>query len=147
MFYGNNRNDVRRMYFTAWHKAQQKSVMEPLESLIADVIQAHPEYHSFLNNADNIDKDFPIEHGQTNPFMHMGMHMAIKEQLSVDQPLGIRDVYQQLMVRHQDEHNVEHQVMECLGKVLWEAQANNQLPDMIKYMQELKELAFKTSKN
>ena len=93
--------------------------MQPLEVMIAEIVAMHPEYHALLGEGqDALYKDFLPEMGESNPFMHMGMHIAIREQLSTDRPLGITAAHQQLMQRLQDAHEVEHQIMECLGSAL-----------------------------
>jgi len=92
-----------------------------MEQMAADIISWHPEYHELLSQPDAIQQDFTIEKGQTNPFLHMSMHLAIQEQLSVDQPPGIRLAYQGLLKRC-DEHEAQHRIMEALGEVVWEAQ-------------------------
>ena len=140
MFYGNNRNDIRQIYFGAWQAARTGKPLEPLQQQIVEVIQIHPEYQNFLGNMDNIDQDFSPEQGQSNPFLHMGMHMAIKEQLSVNQPMGIKGVYKKLLEKHPDPHAVEHQIMESLAEILWQAQSNQTEPDMAKYLEKLRKL-------
>ena len=140
MFYGDNRNDIRQVYFSAWQAANSGQRLEPLQQQIVDVIKIHPEYHSFLSNADNLDKDFSPEMGQSNPFLHMGMHIAIKEQLSINQPFGIMEVYQKLLKKHSDPHELEHQMMECLAEMIWQAQSSQQEPDMGVYLQRLRSL-------
>lgn len=133
--FGQDRNQLRQMYFAAWRKQQNGELMQPLETMIAGVVSLHPEYHALLEQGeDALDKDFLPEMGETNPFMHMGMHIAIREQLSTDRPLGIVDAIRALLARIQDAHTVEHQVMECLGESLWEAQRAGQAPDEMAYL-------------
>ncbi len=134
--FGQDRNQLRQMYFDAWRKQQGGELMQPLEAMIAEVVVLHPEYHVLLEQCeDALDKDFLPEMGETNPFMHMGMHIAIREQLATDRPDGIVLAYQKLLLRLQDMHEVEHQIMECLGESLWEAQRNNRAPDESQYLQ------------
>ena len=133
--FGQDRNQLRQMFIDAWHKYQTGELMQPLEALIADVISMHPEYHDLLSQGDDtLDKDFLPEAGDSNPFMHMGMHIAIREQLSTDRPVGINTAFKKLLLRLQDPHQVEHQVMECLGRALWESQQNNSTPDEAQYL-------------
>jgi len=133
--FGQDRNQLRQMYFSAWRKQQDGELMQPLEVMIAEVIALHPEYHALLEQGeDALDKDFLPEMGEANPFMHMGMHIAIREQLATDRPAGIVLAHKKLLLRLQDTHEVEHQIMECLGESLWEAQRNNGAPDESQYL-------------
>ena len=131
-----SREQSRQFFFQAWEKHQAGKILEPLESQIVSVIQMHPEYHAFLSNPDsNKDKDYFPEMGDTNPFLHMGLHIAIKEQISIDQPFGIKHHYQRLLNKHQDPHIVEHLIMECLAQMIWEAQRNHSMPNNELYLE------------
>ncbi len=135
-----SRDEVRQMYLAVWHKLQQKMPLEPMEALIADVIEMHPEYHSLLETGDNIrQQEFTPEQGQTNPFLHMGMHIALREQATADRPPGVKAIHQKLLTQ-KGQHKAEHDMMECLGQSLWSAQRNNQLPDEAAYLDCLKKL-------
>ena len=135
-----SRDEVRQMYLAVWHKLQQKMPLEPMEALIADVIEIHPEYHSLLETGDDVrQQEFTPEQGQTNPFLHMGMHIALREQVSVDRPPGVKAIHRKL-VTQKGQHEAEHDMMECLGQSLWSAQRNNQLPDESAYLDCLKKL-------
>lgn len=113
--------------------------LDGVELLIARVIQAHPEYHATLADREaSEDRDYLPESGEANPFLHMGMHVAIEEQLSVDQPRGIRQQYEQLMLRLGDPHEVQHTIMECLGEMLWQAQRQQTPPDEHVYLECLR---------
>lgn len=139
--FGNNRDDMRRFFLDAWRKAQAGEMLQPLEKLIADVVAAHPEYHALLADADSaIASDFSPEGGQTNPFLHMGMHITLAEQLATDRPAGIRDLYQRMTHAAGDAHEAEHRMMECLGQVLWEAQRAGRHPDERDYLACLQRL-------
>ncbi|HLR83065.1 MAG TPA: DUF1841 family protein [Paenalcaligenes sp.] len=116
-----SREQVRQFFIQTWKKQRNQQVLTPMEQMAADIISWHPEYHELLSQPDAIQQDFTIEKGQTNPFLHMSMHLAIQEQLSVDQPPGIRLAYQGLLKRC-DEHEAQHRIMEALGEVVWEAQ-------------------------
>lgn len=140
MLYSNNRNDTRQVYFLAWQKAQNGQALEPLEALVVKTIRLHPEYHSFFSTIDNLDKDFPPELGAANPFMHLGLHIAIAEQLALNQPTGLRGIHEKLLARYQDTHNVEHRMMECLAAVLWTAQRQQTVPDDQQYLECLQRL-------
>ena len=140
--FGQDRNQLRQMYLDAWQKHQTAALLSPLEAMIAEIIVMHPEYHALLEkNSDSLDKDFMPELGESNPFMHMGMHIAIREQLGTDRPVGITTAHKKLLLRLQDPHEVEHQIMECLGQSLWEAQRNNTAPNETQYLQCIKKLA------
>ena len=142
--FGQDRNQLRQMYVDAWRKHQNAEIMQPLEAMIAEVVALHPEYHKLLEQGeDALDKDFLPELGESNPFMHMGMHIAIREQLATDQPPGIVSAHRQLKLRLHDDHEVEHQIMECLGQSLWEAQRNNTAPDEQQYLACTQKLANK----
>ena len=140
--FGQDRNQLRQMYIEAWKKHQAGALLQPLESMIAEIIALHPEYHTLLEKGiDAVDKDFLPELGEANPFMHMGMHIAIREQLGTDRPTGISTAYKKLLLHLQDAHEVEHQMMECLGQTLWEAQRNNTAPDEARYLLCVQKLA------
>ena len=140
--FGQDRSQLRHLFFAAWHKYLAQQPLDPLEQLIASIVQQHPEYHALLGTSEEaLDKDFLPELGQSNPFMHMGMHIAIREQLSTDRPAGITAAHQQLLLRLQDQHETEHQIMECLGRVLWESQQNNTPPDETAYLRCVQKLA------
>ncbi len=135
-----SRDEVRQIYLGVWHKLQQKLVLEPMEAMIAEVIEIHPEYHALLEAGDDIrQQEFTPDQGQTNPFLHMGMHIALREQAGADRPPGVKAIYQQL-VTQTGQHEAEHSMMECLGQTLWSAQRNNQPPDEVAYLDCLKKL-------
>lgn len=137
----NDRNQLRKMFFSSWKKFQAGEALEPLEQMIAQIIQQHPEYHTLLSDEDSyIDKDYTPEMGETNPFLHMSMHISIIEQLSTDRPAGITALYQQLLAKYTDAHTVEHHIMECLGQMMWDAQRNQSMPDEQQYLECLRRL-------
>ena len=136
-----DRNQLRQIFFDAWQKHLNKQPMEPLEQLIASIAGQHPEYHDVLSKPDEqLDKDYTPEMGQTNPFLHMAMHISIHEQLGTQRPAGIVELYQSLMAKLGDAHEVEHQMMECLGQMIWEAQRNNSLPSDESYLDCLRKI-------
>ena len=142
MIFGQDRNQIRQMYIDAWRKQQAGELLQPLEAMIAEVVAMHPEYHTLLDSGEAaLDKDFMAELGQSNPFMHMGMHIAIREQLSTDRPPGIVAAHKKLLLRLQDSHEAEHHIMECLGRALWESQQNNAPPDEAAYLVCVQKLA------
>ncbi len=137
--FGQDRTELRQMFFAAWKKHQNKQLMEPLEAVVAKIIELHPEYHVLLENETaELDKDYTPEMGQTNPFLHMAMHISIQEQLSTKRPSGIEQLHQSMLKKNKDPHETEHLMMECLGKMLWEAQSQNRMPDENHYLNCLK---------
>ena len=138
--FGQDRSQLRRMFFAAWHKYLAQQPLDPLEQLIVAVVQQHPEYHSLLaDEVANLDKDYTPEMGQTNPFLHMAMHIAIQEQLATQRPDGITACHQELLRIHQDAHAVEHQMMECLAEMIWQSQREETLPDEAAYLRCLRQ--------
>jgi hypothetical protein len=114
-------------------------VLSPLESQIADVIADHPEYHAAIA-ADDLDRSYTPEGGQTNPFLHMGLHLALRDQVATDRPAGIRTVFNTIATRVPDRLDAEHRMIDCLAETLWEAQSRNRAPDEQEYMEKLKRL-------
>jgi len=139
--FGTDRTALRRFYVESWRKARNNEPMEVLEQQIATVISEHPEYQSLFEQADErLDRDFAPENGDSNPFLHMGMHLALREQLATGRPTGIRELWPLLMKKFGDTHKVEHHMMECLGQALWEAQRHNRMPDEAAYLECLRRL-------
>jgi hypothetical protein len=135
-----SRDEVRQVYLTVWRKMQQQQILEPMEALIAEVIELHPEYQALLDDSDNATRgDFTPEQGQTNPFLHMGMHIALREQAAGDRPAGVQPLYQKLCAS-KGLHEAEHAMMECLGEALWSAQRIGAEPDQTNYLDCLKKL-------
>ena len=107
-----------------------------MESIALEVILLHPEYHAMLDDTARYqDKDYLPEMGDTNPFLHMSMHIAIREQLSINQPVGIRQRFERLLTKTGDEHAVMHQVMECLAEMIWQAQRSQSAFDATVYFE------------
>jgi hypothetical protein len=139
-----DRTQMRRLFVEAWRKAKTQQALQPIEQLIAEVARQHPEYHRLLEAGESaLDKEFLPEDGQTNPFLHMGMHISLQEQIGVDRPPGIRQLYQQLAAHNADVHETEHQLMECLGLSLWQAQRNGGMPDEQAYLECARKLLGK----
>lgn len=133
--FGQDRSELRRMFFSAWRKHQAGEIVEPLEQLIIQIIQLHPEYHGLLEDEEaNLDRDYTPEMGQTNPFLHMAMHIGIQEQLSSRRPAGITERYSELLRIYSDPHEVEHQMMECLAEMMWQSQRTGTPPDETAYL-------------
>ncbi|MBD3610148.1 MAG: DUF1841 family protein [Gammaproteobacteria bacterium] len=144
MLFGNDREQMRRVFIQSWRKHTNQEPMEPLEQTIASVIRQHPEYTALLENEGQaLAKDYLAELGETNPFLHMGMHIALHEQLTTQRPDGIMDIYQQLVTSCQDNHEAEHLMMNCLSEALFLAQQHNRMPDEQAYLACLKSLTRK----
>jgi hypothetical protein len=140
--FATDRANLRDVFFRAWHGYRENRPLEGIESVIVDVALRHPEYHHVLDAADDsVPRDYHAALGETNPFMHMGLHIAIAEQLSIDQPPGVRGCYRQLTARLPDAHAAEHALMECLTESLWQSQQSGRPPDQIAYLQCLERLS------
>lgn len=139
MIFGQDRNELRKMYTDAWQKHCNKMPLSPLEAQIVAVVEWHPEYHSDVTSED-LSKDYTPEDGRTNPFLHMGLHLGIREQVATDRPPGIRSVFKTLTANLGDAHDAEHQMIDCLAEALWEAQSQNTAPDEQKYVEQLRRL-------
>ncbi len=139
MIFGQDRHELRKMYADAWQKHLAGQPMSPLEIQIADVVAEHPEYHEAVQT-DDLDRDYTPEGGQANPFLHMGLHLGIREQVATDRPAGIAAIHRQLATRHGDAHRAEHEMIECLAETLWEAQRAGQVPDEARYLERLRRL-------
>jgi hypothetical protein len=139
MIFSQDRATLRRMYRDAWQKYSRGAELSPLEAQIARVVAEHPEYHELVGG--DLEADFTPEQGRTNPFLHLGMHLAIREQVDTDRPSGIAAVFRSLASRSGDPLEAEHRMMEALGETLWEAQRNGTAPDEIAYLERLRRLA------
>lgn len=139
MIFGQDRGELRRMYRDAWQKRIDGVPASALETQIADVIALHPEYHDAVA-AEDLDQDFTPEGGKTNPFLHMGLHLGIREQVATNRPGGIAAVHQALATRLGDLHEAEHRMLDCLAEALWEAQSQKSAPDEKKYLERLRQL-------
>ncbi len=140
MIFGQDRNELRKMYRDAWQKRCDRLPLSPLEAQIVAVIEWHPEYHADVAN-DDLDRDFTPDGGKTNPFLHMGLHLGIREQVATNRPPGIAGIHAALLARHGDAHAAEHEMIEALAETLWEAQSSNAPPDERKYLQRLQAIA------
>lgn len=114
--------------------------MDPMQEVVANIVEKHPEYQQLLEDDGIVNKDFSADTGETNPFLHMSMHIALHEQISTDRPPGINNCYQKLCLRHGGPHDAEHAMMECLGEALWLAQRHQITPDETAYLECLKKL-------
>lgn len=118
-----NRDEARRMFFETWRKYQAQEPVAGIETMVLEVILQHPEYHELLSQAEQYrDRDYAPEHGETNPFLHLSIHLAINEQLSIDQPAGLKQRYAALLTQTGDAQAAQHEIMDCLAEMLWRAQ-------------------------
>jgi hypothetical protein len=135
VFNSYTREQLRLAYSQAWGKHLARAPLSPLDAQIADVIALHPEYQRVVADADSAVAFEPNADGATdNPFLHMGLHLAVREQLSIDRPAGIRELHHQIQARFGDAHMAEHVLMESLGEELWRAQRDGRPPDENRYM-------------
>ena len=139
--FGQNREQLRRFYQQVWEKRRANAPLAGVEQIVAQVIEQHPEYHALIDDPQALERDFHVEDGQTNPFLHMGMHITLAEQLGSDRPAGIRGLHQKITLRTGDAHQTEHKMMECLGLVLWEAQRAGKPPDEEAFLECMRKLA------
>ena len=140
MLFPNDRESLRRMYLEAWRRHQDGLPLEPLQARIADLIEAHPEYQPLIEGGeDSLHRDWTPEGGETNPFLHLGMHLAIREQVATDRPAGIAAIHGRLVAAH-GAHEAEHRMMERLGEALWSAQRAGLPPDETAYLEGLQRL-------
>jgi len=140
-FHDQGRSSLRRMYVEAWRKHRASLPVEPVEDQIIRVIELHTEYARVLESGDDaLDRDYTPEGGQTNPFLHMGLHLAIREQVATNRPAGIANVHRALVAKLDDAHEAEHAMIECLGAALWNAQRAGLPPDEAAYLEALRKL-------
>ena len=128
-----SRDQARQFLIEAWQKRRNAAPATPLEVLAADLIEQHPEYHAALEAPDALGREWTPEQGESNPFLHLSLHLAIEEQLSIDQPPGIRAAFEQLQSRT-DRHAAQHAVLDCLGETIWRAQRDRTGPDGAAYL-------------
>jgi hypothetical protein len=128
--YAPTRDEARRFLVDAWSKYRGAQPLSALEQVAVTVISRHPEYHAVLEAPDrHLDKNYTPDDGETNPFLHLQLHVAIAEQLSIDQPRGIRAHFERLRDAHADEHAALHAILDCLVETLWQAQRDGTQPD------------------
>jgi hypothetical protein len=138
-----SQHDVRRFFCEAFRKHRSGEILTPIEAIARDWIIQHPEYDDILSDVDAaLVAEFSAEQGQSNPFLHLSMHLSISEQISIDQPIGIRGAFT-LLAQSRGEHEAHHEIMECLGEMLWQSQRTNQPPDGAAYIDAIKRRATK----
>jgi hypothetical protein len=128
-------DDVRRFFCGTFAKHRANQILTPLEAIARDWLLQHPEYDDALRSVEAaLETDYSVEKGQSNPFLHLSMHLSISEQISIDQPPGIRAAYLALAQRRGSEHEAHHEIMECLGEMIWSSQRNGTPPDGAAYV-------------
>lgn len=142
MFYGDTIQETRQLFYSSWEHYLQKKPLSALEQQLVQVILDHPEYQSVITNRNKFqEQSYYPEFGETNPFLHMGLHLAVREQVATNRPTGISAVFQQLVQKYKDPLHVEHLIMDQLAECLWLAQKNNLPPDEQNYLTSLSQLA------
>ncbi|MAD91883.1 MAG: hypothetical protein CMQ54_04020 [Gammaproteobacteria bacterium] len=139
MIFSQNRTELRKMYAHAWKKRCDNQPLTPLETQITDIIAWHPEYQKEITH-EELDKDYVPDGGQTNPYLHMALHLGIREQVATNRPPGIKKIYSSLVNKICDVHIAEHQMIDCLAETLWEAQNQGIAPDEARYIERLRKL-------
>jgi hypothetical protein len=138
--FANDRDSMRRYYLQCWHKLQHKQPMDALEQQVAQVMAEHPEYHALLAQDEHaLQRDYHPSAGETNPFLHMGLHLGIREQVATHRPAGINELYRQLVIKY-GTLEAEHRMMDCLAESIWLAQRQQTTPDEAAYLECLKKL-------
>jgi hypothetical protein len=141
VFHDMGRDALRAMYAAAWQRHRDRLPLEPLQAQIVAVVELHPEYHAVVEGgSDALARDFTPGEGQSNPFLHMGLHLAIREQVGTDRPAGIRRVHAELVRQLGERHAAEHRMIDCLAEALWQGQRSGQPPDEVAYLRALERL-------
>lgn len=131
-----SREQVRQFFFDTWASYRAGKTLSGSAAIALEAILAHPEYHAMLDDpARYLAREYPPELGETNPFLHLAMHVSLAEQLSIDQPAGVRARYQQLLERHGDAMHAQHDMMDCLAEMIWQAQRSSTAYDPLAYLQ------------
>ena len=137
-----SQHDVRSFFCETWRKQREQSPLSPMEATAADWITQHPEYHDDLADLPSaLAAVYDVEAGRTNPFLHLSMHLSITEQLAIDQPSGIKQAHALLSRRLGSAHEAQHQVMECLGEMIWASQRSGLPPDGERYLECVRQRA------
>jgi Domain of unknown function (DUF1841) len=140
-----SRDQVREFFFNAWAQFKAQKPLTDLEKVALSVMHMHPEYHAILDApAQFKQQEYFPEFGETNPFLHMSLHLSILEQISINQPIGIANIYEKLKFKHQEEHKAQHEILDCLAESIWSAQHNNTALDANYYVQLLQQKVGKT---
>jgi Domain of unknown function (DUF1841) len=129
------RDEARRFFFDTWAKYHVGTPLTDLEKQVLDIILMHPEYHPTLDEPERYsDRDYAPEGGETNPFLHLSMHLALRDQIGIDQPPGVRERYLALAQEYGGEHEALHAMMDCLAEMIWRAQRDGMPYDATAYL-------------
>lgn len=135
LYAGSDRGELRRTWCQAWRRHREGLPLEPLEAQLAEIVAGHPEYQAELEQPDEaLERDWTSEGGRSNPFLHMGLHLAVRESVATDRPAGLRGIWRRLLERTGSPHDAEHVLIDCLAETLWEAQRTGLPPDERAYL-------------
>lgn len=138
--YNPTKDQVRQFFFDTWAKFTQQQALTDLEKIAVEVIQMHPEYHAVLAAPErSMQLQYFPEKGETNPFLHMSLHLSVLEQITINQPIGIKTIYDKLRGKYQDQHLAQHDLLDCLAETIWQAQRNSTPLDSVHYLQLLQD--------
>jgi len=140
MFAGLSRDELRGMYRAAWRKFKMQQTLTPLDKQMVAIVSEHPEYHVIVESLASDLANYSPRGGQLNPWLHMGLHMAIREQVGTNRPHGIAEVHEKLSKRAGGAHDAEHRMLEVLAEELWAAQRSGKAPDEMAYLERLRAL-------
>ena len=135
--FSSDRSAQRKFLARSWEKYKANQLLEPLELQLAKIIEKHPEYQEIINN---LETEYFPEQGKINPFLHINLHLSLQDQISLDQPKGIKEIYNSLVKKIKDTHRVEHIMMEQIAEMIFNSQKNNKPMDQEQYLMSLKEL-------
>lgn len=136
-----NRRQLRQFFFDVWQKHEKKLALEPLDQQLLQIILQHPEYHFIFSQPEKyLEQDYVPEFGETNPFLHIALHLSVLDQVTTNRPEGIRDIYTALCQKSGDALTAEHIMMECIAESLWQAQRSGQMPNEADYLNQLRKL-------
>jgi len=138
--FSQDRKKQRKFLADTWQKYTKNKPLEPLEKQLVSIIEIHPEYHNLIGN---IDSEYFPEQGKVNPFLHIYLHLALRDHLSINMPKGIKEVHQKLINQHKDSHVVEHLMMECIAEMIYISQKNNTALDHENYLNCITRLTTK----
>ena len=138
--FSQDRKKQRDFLAKSWQKYTSNKPLEPLEKQLVSIIEIHPEYHDLIRN---IESEYFPEQGKVNPFLHINLHLALRDQLSLNQPKGVKEVHQKLSNQYKDSHEVEHLMMECIAEMIYISQKNNTAMDHENYLKRIKSMTTK----
>jgi len=135
--FSQDRKKQREFLAKSWQKYTSNKPLEPLEKQLVSIIEIHPEYHNLIGN---IESEYSPEQGEVNPFLHINLHLALRDQLSINQPKGVKEAHQKLTKKYKNSHEVEHLMMECIAEMIYISQKNNSAIDHESYLNCIKTL-------